>query len=205
MADKASTAGGQAWLQKWRQGQASSSLHVPLGFPWAICDLRCWGVGCRAGILGLRHTFPSFRTHTSSGFIFKMASSTSEFTFSLPADFVGSLQVGKASCHKVGRRALLLFKSPDGSIKVAPNTCAHMTQPLVPDVDAGVFSCGMHGAKLDAATMTYTSGPKKMAGLGTKVVNGTPQPVYDVTMNADGSATVVVPEGLRKSGGCVVS
>jgi nitrite reductase/ring-hydroxylating ferredoxin subunit len=132
---------------------------------------------------------------------------STEATFTLPAEVVGSLVIGRATCHKLGKRSLLLFKAPDGSVKVAPNTCAHMAQALVPDVeDAAAFTCNLHGAKLDASTMMYISGPKFMGTVGAKVEKGTPQPVYDVTLHPDGSATAFVPEVLRsKPGGCSIS
>ena len=127
------------------------------------------------------------------------------YKFTLLADVVSSLEVGRATCHVHGKRALLLFKLPDGSIKVAPNNCAHRAARLLPDIeDAGLFTCSEHGAQLDAATMTYTSGPKFEKQYGNFVVRGTPQPVYDVVVNSDGTATVVVPEHLRDSC-CVVS
>ena len=79
-----------------------------------------------------------------------------------------------------------------------------MGQSLAVDVeDAAKFKCGTHSAVLDAATMTYVRGPSFMSGLGTKVPAGAPQPVFDVTMNADGSATLVAPPGA-KGGGCEV-
>ena len=78
-----------------------------------------------------------------------------------------------------------------------------MSQSLTPDVeDMGKLVCGMHGAKLDAATMTYVSGPKMAGFIGTKVEAGTPQPTFAVTMNADGSATLVAPPAAK--GGCEV-
>lgn len=78
-----------------------------------------------------------------------------------------------------------------------------MAQSLAPDVeDAAKLVCGMHGAKLDAATMTYVSGPKFASFVGNKVAAGTPQPTFTVTMNADGSATLVAPPAGK--GGCEV-
>ena len=127
------------------------------------------------------------------------------YKFTLLTEVITSLEVGKATCHMHGKRALLLFKLPDGSIKVAPNNCAHRAARLLPDIeDAGLFTCSEHGAQLDAATMTYTSGPKFEKQYGNFVVRGTPQPVYDVVVNSDGTVTVVVPEHLRDSC-CVVS
>lgn len=127
------------------------------------------------------------------------------YKFTLLTEVITSLEVGKATCHMHGKRALLLFKLPDGSIKVAPNNCAHRAARLLPDIeDTGLFTCSEHGAQLDAATMTYTSGPKFEKQYGNFVVRGTPQPVYDVVVNSDGTATVVVPEHLRDSC-CVVS
>jgi hypothetical protein len=71
--------------------------------------------------------------------------------------------------------------------------------------DAGVMKCGMHNAKLDCATMTYKTGPSFMAGMGNKVVAGTPQPQFAVAMNADGSATLTPPAGFKAGGGCAVA
>ena len=62
----------------------------------------------------------------------------------------------------------------------------------------------MHAAVLDVSTMTYTEGAGFMAGMGTKLEAGvTQQPAYEVTMNADGSATLVPPPTPK--GGCAVA
>ena len=69
-----------------------------------------------------------------------------------------------------------------------------MGMSLASDVeDLCIVRCTVHGAVLDAATMTYRSGPKAMSGLGGKVPAGAPQPEFAVTLNADGSATLVAP------------
>lgn len=126
-------------------------------------------------------------------------------TFTLSADEVAALAVGKATCMKLGgKHAVVYFKSPDGALKVAPNTCVHMSAALSPDVeDVARVKCGMHGAVLDASTMAYVSGPTFMAGTGGKCEAGTPQPQFAVTRNADGSATLVAPE--MPKGGCAVA
>ena len=51
----------------------------------------------------------------------------------------------------------------------------------------------------------YTAGPAFMSGLGTKIVAGTTkQPECAVTVNADGSATLVLPAAAAGGGGCAV-
>ena len=126
-------------------------------------------------------------------------------TITLSSAEVASIPVDKAFCMKSGKLSLIAFKSADGSLKIAQNTCLHMSQSFSPDVeDAGMLVCGMHGAKLDAKTMTYSRGPKVMGGLGTKVDVGTPQPVFAVHINGDGSATLTPPAGMAATGGCSV-
>ncbi len=126
-------------------------------------------------------------------------------TLTLSPAEVASIPIDKAFCLKAGKQSLIAFKSGDGSLKVAPNTCLHMSQSFSPDVeDAGMLVCGMHGAKLDAKTMTYSKGPKFMGGLGNKIEVGTPQPVFAVQMNGDGSATLTPPAGTATGGGCNV-
>ncbi len=85
------------------------------------------------------------------------------------------------------------------------NTCAHFAAPFAEDIEnAGLMKCSLHNATLDPATMTYKSGPSFMAGMGTKIEPGvTRQPEYAVTMNADGSATLVPPP-TPQGGGCSV-
>ena len=124
-------------------------------------------------------------------------------TLVLSAEAIASLPSGKGVCHRLGKISLIIFKPADGSlIKVAPNTCLHMTQTLSPDVeDTGLMKCGMHNALLDPATMTYKSGPTFLKGMGKPVNEGTPQPTFSVTMNPDGSATLTPPEGFKSGGG----
>ena len=70
-------------------------------------------------------------------------------TLTLPADVISGLPVAKGTCHKLGKVPLILFKSADGTLLVAPNTCVHMSQQLAPDVeDTGLMKCSMHNAKL---------------------------------------------------------
>ncbi len=121
-------------------------------------------------------------------------------TLTIPASEVSKIPSGKAHCLKVGKHSLIAFKAADGSLKIAPNQCAHMSQTLQCDVeDAATLVCKMHGAKLDASSMTYKTGPTFMSSLGTKVEAGTPQPVFDVNINDDGSATLTPPAGLKGS------
>ena len=125
-------------------------------------------------------------------------------TLTLPAAEIAKLKVGAATCMTVDKHASLVFKTADGKLVVAPNTCVHMGKKFVTDIeDAGVFRCSMHGAKLDGASMQYKSGPNFMKGLGTKCDAGTVHPQCNVTMNADGSATLSLPAGA-KSGGCTI-
>ena len=153
-------------------------------------------------------------------------------TLTLSAADIASFPSGKGHCFTAGKVPLNVFKGADGSLKVAPNSCAHMNQKLAPDVeDASLLKCGMHNAKLDPSTMTYKcviapayparaktsralthtrerahrSGPTFLKGMGTKVENGTPQPQFTVAMNADGSATLTPPAGFKAGGGCTVA
>ena len=133
-----------------------------------------------------------------------MASKTK--TVVISADELKGYPVGKATCTKVGGQAVIVYRAADGSVRVAPNSCAHSGAALSnckdSDIeDAGKLVCSFHGAVLDPATMTYSKGPKFMAGVGNKVEAGTPHPTLAVTVNADGSASVEVPVG----GGCSVA
>jgi len=121
-------------------------------------------------------------------------------TVSIPAAQLQAYPAGKATCAKLGGVAVIVFRSADGAVKVAPNQCVHMGAALG-DMEDGKMQCSFHGATLDPATMTYLSPPKALGGMGTKVEKGTAHPTFPVTVNADGSASVELPA----AGGCEVA
>ena len=57
-------------------------------------------------------------------------------TLTLSAADVSSFPVGKGVCHTAGKVSLIVFKSADGLLKVAPNTCAHLSQKLAREARA---------------------------------------------------------------------
>ena len=121
----------------------------------------------------------------------------------LPASTIAGIPYETATCTKIGKTSLIVYKTASGELKVCSSKCLHMNQALSPDVeDAGMMKCGMHNAKLDPKTMTYVSGPSFLKGMGVKVDAGTAQPQYTVTLRDDGSAALVAPPAPEGQGGC---
>ena len=77
-------------------------------------------------------------------------------TVVIPAATLAAYPAGKAVCQTVGGRPVIVYKSADGAVKVAPNSCAHMgNMGRGNDVlakfaeskdieDAGKLVCGFH-------------------------------------------------------------
>jgi nitrite reductase/ring-hydroxylating ferredoxin subunit len=134
-------------------------------------------------------------------------------TVVIPAAEVAAFPTGKAVCQMVGGMPVLIYKAADGAVKVAVNSCEHMgsggagdklSKFAVDIEDAGKVVCGFHQAKLDMATMTYVSEPKRFATAGKKIEAGkSKHPEYAVTMGADGSASVQIP--AAGGSGCAVA
>ena len=82
--------------------------------------------------------------------------------------------MGKGTCLVVEGKKLIAYRGASaGDLKIAANSCAHLGKPFAPDIeDSGIMQCTAHAAKLDPATMLYTSGPSRAKGVGTKVEQG---------------------------------
>ena len=94
----------------------------------------------------------------------------------LSAAEISQFPVDRGICHKSGKHSLIVFKSSGGELKVTANSCLHLGQRFVTDIeDAALMKCETHNARLDPKTMMYTQGPTWMSGMGNKVVVGSVQ------------------------------
>lgn len=103
--------------------------------------------------------------------------------------------------------AVVVARDASGALRAALNSCLHMGASFAPatDVeDAGKLKCTMHGWLLDPTTMTYveSSNPQLLGIMLKRYEPGTKQPELVVTMAADGSASLALPEGASSGGGC---
>lgn len=104
-----------------------------------------------------------------------------------------------SSCVKLGgSHNVIVHKAADGSLKIAPNACQHMTSTFVPDVeDAGIMKCTFHNWKLDPSTMTYVKGSNPNVGgfVLQTMPEGTKQPEFSIEKKDDGSLVLTPPAG----------
>ena len=80
-------------------------------------------------------------------------------SLTVPAAVLSAIALGSHKCTTVGGHHLIIYKGPDGKLRVAPNKCQHMGGSFSTDVeDAAILKCGFHSWKLNPATMTYGKG-----------------------------------------------
>ena len=117
-------------------------------------------------------------------------------TLTLSKAEADAIAPGTTRCITVGGAAVIAHKSRDGAHTCAPNVCQHMSAGFSAnaDIEDSVLVCPMHGACLDASTMTY-KGDAKLFGLTLHNLSGSKQPVYTVKANRDGSLTLRPPVG----------
>ena len=126
-------------------------------------------------------------------------------TLSLTAAEAASVKPGQTRCLTVagGSASVIVHRSHDGALTVAPNSCRHMGDAFISnaDIEDAVLVCPHHGARLDCSTMSYI-GDAKLPGLGITLskLTGTKQPVYAVSKpSADGAVKLTLPEGALGS------
>lgn len=48
---------------------------------------------------------------------------------------IAALPVDAGTCTKVGKHAVIAYRSSSGELKVAPNQCAHASSKFTPDIE----------------------------------------------------------------------